>query len=158
MPSSPGFPGALRAILQDPPGPPAPVPLNEKLAADTVEIRVSSAAGRTLHRHHPESNDWIPPAGELQPGEDPRLGAARILRDMTGYEIDPDELKEGPPIPSVLGNRHVFQASASSGRQAGKPTHDVLWIKAKGGAKPGEVRGAVQEARLEGAGLHRRSG
>jgi len=55
---------------------------------------------------------WELPAGLIEPGEAPEVGAARELEEELGFSVSPDELKPlGPkafPAPGFVGELHFY--------------------------------------------------
>jgi 8-oxo-dGTP pyrophosphatase MutT (NUDIX family) len=50
-------------------------------------------AGRVLMTHQRVRDCWELPGGGIEPGESPRVGAARELLEETGQAVDPDALR-----------------------------------------------------------------
>jgi ADP-ribose pyrophosphatase YjhB (NUDIX family) len=65
-------------------------------------VRDAEAAepGRLLLLRQPPGSSWSLPAGLLQRGEAPVVGAARELREESGIELRPEELS--PAVPNAV--------------------------------------------------------
>ncbi|MEU8262887.1 NUDIX domain-containing protein [Micromonospora sp. NPDC048999] len=86
-----------------------PVPLRRRLVRLTVPkyivgavtlVRDTEDAGRILLLRQPPGYSWSLPAGLLQRGEAPVVGAARELHEESGIRLSPDRLR--PAVPNAL--------------------------------------------------------
>lgn len=103
-----------------------------------VSAVVSDDAGRVLLVQNRWSDGWIPPGGNVEPGEDPRTAAAREVREETGVAADVRD-----PIAVVeetfacdgrtaSGRRVAFAARAETTALATDPGLDGEGIEAVG--------------------------
>lgn len=71
---------------------------------------------------------WELPAGLIEPGESPSVGAARELEEELGFRVAPECLKPlGPavfPAPGVIGELHVFFEVEVDPNAQGTPGED----------------------------------
>mgnify|MGYP003405822479 CR=1 FL=1 len=51
------------------------------------------SAGKIYLGHHKKANDWIPPGGHIEPGENPSQAAVREMKEELGVVITRDQLK-----------------------------------------------------------------
>ncbi len=86
-----------------------PVPLRRRLVRLAVPKYIVGAvtlvwdaedAGRILLLRQPPGYSWTLPAGLLQRGEPPVVGAARELYEESGIRLTPDRLR--PAVPNAL--------------------------------------------------------
>lgn len=70
-----------------------------------------AAASRPFAPAH-DAMMWELPAGLIEPGENPRVAAARELYEEVGAKLDPGALRDlGPwmfPMPAMIGEVHVY--------------------------------------------------
>jgi 8-oxo-dGTP pyrophosphatase MutT (NUDIX family) len=69
-------------------------------AVTLVHDTEAPAPGRLLLLRQPPGNGWGLPAGLLQRGEAPIVGAARELHEESGIRLDPQELR--PAVPNAI--------------------------------------------------------
>ncbi|SBT44975.1 NUDIX hydrolase [Micromonospora auratinigra] len=88
-----------------------PVPLRRRLvrlavpkyvvgAVTLVRDAEATGAGRILLLRQPPGYSWTLPAGLLQRGENPIVGAARELYEESGVRLSPDRLR--PAVPNAV--------------------------------------------------------
>ncbi|MEU1809608.1 NUDIX domain-containing protein [Micromonospora sp. WMMD1076] len=88
-----------------------PVPLRRRLvrlavpkyivgAVTLVKDTEATGAGRILLLRQPPGYSWTLPAGLLQRGEAPVVGAARELYEESGVRLSPDALR--PAVPNAV--------------------------------------------------------
>ncbi|MCT2278396.1 NUDIX hydrolase [Micromonospora chalcea] len=88
-----------------------PVPLRRRLvrlavpkyvvgAVTLVKDAEATGAGRILLLRQPPGYSWTLPAGLLQRGEAPVVGAARELYEESGVRLSPDALR--PAVPNAV--------------------------------------------------------
>lgn len=88
-----------------------PVPLRRRLvrlavpkyivgAVTLVRDAEAGGAGRILLLRQPPGHSWSLPAGLLQRGEPPVVGAARELHEESGVRLSPDRLR--PAVPNAV--------------------------------------------------------
>ncbi|MCI4061861.1 NUDIX hydrolase [Micromonospora sp. R77] len=88
-----------------------PVPVRRRLvrlavpkyivgAVTLVRDTEAEGAGRLLLLRQPPGHSWTLPAGLLQRGESPVVGAARELFEETGIRLDPERLR--PAVPNAV--------------------------------------------------------
>lgn len=69
------------------------------------------AASRPMAPAH-DAMFWELPAGLIEPGENPRVAAARELYEEVGAKLEPSALRElGPwmfPVPGMIGEVHAY--------------------------------------------------
>ncbi|WFE94055.1 NUDIX domain-containing protein [Micromonospora sp. WMMD987] len=69
-------------------------------AVTLVRDSEADGAGRLLLLRQPPGHSWTLPAGLLQRGEAPVVGAARELHEESGVRLSPDRLR--PAVPNAL--------------------------------------------------------
>jgi len=69
-------------------------------AVTLVRDSEAAAPGRLLLLRQPPGKGWCLPAGLLQRGETPIVGAVRELREETGVQLTPDQLR--PAVPNAV--------------------------------------------------------
>ncbi|MEU8022434.1 NUDIX domain-containing protein [Micromonospora haikouensis] len=69
-------------------------------AVTLVRDAEADGAGRLLLLRQPPGHSWTLPAGLLQRGEDPVVGAARELFEESGVRLSPDRLR--PAVPNAV--------------------------------------------------------
>ncbi|SCL18038.1 ADP-ribose pyrophosphatase YjhB, NUDIX family [Micromonospora pallida] len=69
-------------------------------AVTLVRDAEATGAGRLLLLRQPPGHSWSLPAGLLQRGEEPVVGAARELAEESGIRLSPDRLR--PALPNAL--------------------------------------------------------
>ncbi|MEU7618970.1 NUDIX domain-containing protein [Micromonospora rifamycinica] len=69
-------------------------------AVTLVRDSEAGGAGRLLLLRQPPGHSWTLPAGLLQRGEAPVVGAARELHEESGVRLPPDRLR--PAVPNAL--------------------------------------------------------
>ncbi|MFI1193883.1 NUDIX hydrolase [Micromonospora sp. NPDC020750] len=69
-------------------------------AVTLVRDAEAAGPGRLLLLRQPPGHSWTLPAGLLQRGEDPVVGAARELFEESGVQLAPDRLR--PALPNAL--------------------------------------------------------
>ncbi|MFF3868466.1 NUDIX hydrolase [Micromonospora sp. NPDC001898] len=69
-------------------------------AVTLVRDAEAAGPGRLLLLRQPPGHSWTLPAGLLQRGEDPVVGAARELFEESGVRLAPDRLR--PAVPNAL--------------------------------------------------------
>ncbi|MFJ6196284.1 NUDIX hydrolase [Micromonospora sp. NPDC092111] len=69
-------------------------------AVTLVRDSEAGGAGRLLLLRQPPGHSWTLPAGLLQRGETPVVGAARELYEESGVRLTPDRLR--PAVPNAL--------------------------------------------------------
>ncbi|MFC0003365.1 NUDIX hydrolase [Micromonospora siamensis] len=85
-----------------------PVPVRRRLvrlavpkyvvgAVTLVRDSEATGAGRLLLLRQPPGHSWTLPAGLLQRGEEPVVGAARELFEESGIRLSPDRLRPATP-------------------------------------------------------------
>ncbi|MEV0003757.1 NUDIX domain-containing protein [Micromonospora sp. NPDC050980] len=109
-----------------------PVPLRRRLvrlavpkyivgAVTLVRDAETGGAGRILLLRQPPGHSWSLPAGLLQRGEAPVVGAARELHEESGVRLSPDRLR--PAVPNAVVHAKgwvdvVFEADVPASRTA----------------------------------------
>ncbi|MEH1011611.1 NUDIX domain-containing protein [Micromonospora sp. CPCC 206060] len=107
-----------------------PVPVRRRLvrlavpkyivgAVTLVRDSEAGGAGRLLLLRQPPGHSWTLPAGLLQRGEAPVVGAARELAEESGIRLSPDALR--PAVPNAVVHAKgwvdvVFEASVPASR------------------------------------------
>ncbi|MFI7073997.1 NUDIX hydrolase [Micromonospora sediminicola] len=107
-----------------------PVPLRRRLvrlavpkyivgAVTLVRDTEATGAGRILLLRQPPGHSWTLPAGLLQRGEAPVVGAARELYEESGVRLSPDALR--PAVPNAVVHAKgwvdvVFEAEVPASR------------------------------------------
>ncbi|WBC17142.1 NUDIX domain-containing protein [Micromonospora sp. WMMA1998] len=107
-----------------------PVPLRRRLvrlavpkyivgAVTLVRDTETTGAGRILLLRQPPGHSWTLPAGLLQRGEAPVVGAARELYEESGVRLSPDALR--PAVPNAVVHAKgwvdvVFEAEVPASR------------------------------------------
>ena len=69
-------------------------------AVTLVRDSEAGGAGRLLLLRQPPGHSWTLPAGLLQRGETPVVGAARELHEESGVRLTPEQLR--PAVPNAL--------------------------------------------------------
>ncbi|QLQ37100.1 NUDIX hydrolase [Micromonospora robiginosa] len=109
-----------------------PVPLRRRLvrlavpkyivgAVTLVRDSEADGAGRILLLRQPPGHSWSLPAGLLERGEAPVVGAARELHEESGVRLSPDRLR--PAVPNAVVHAKgwvdvVFEADVPASRTA----------------------------------------
>lgn len=107
-----------------------PIPLRRRLvrlavpkyivgAVTLVRDTEAEGAGRLLLLRQPPGHSWTLPAGLLQRGEAPVVGAARELAEESGVRLSPNQLR--PAVPNALVHKQgwvdvVFEAEVPASR------------------------------------------
>ncbi|GHJ52459.1 MULTISPECIES: NUDIX hydrolase [Micromonospora] len=107
-----------------------PVPLRRRLvrlavpkyivgAVTLVRDAEAEGAGRILLLRQPPGHSWTLPAGLLQRGEAPVVGAARELYEESGIRLSPERLR--PAVPNAVVHAKgwvdvVFEAEVPASR------------------------------------------
>ncbi|MEU9825829.1 NUDIX hydrolase [Micromonospora chersina] len=107
-----------------------PVPLRRRLvrlavpkyivgAVTLVRDTEAEGAGRILLLRQPPGHSWTLPAGLLQRGEAPVVGAARELYEESGIRLSPERLR--PAVPNAVVHAKgwvdvVFEAEVPASR------------------------------------------
>jgi 8-oxo-dGTP pyrophosphatase MutT (NUDIX family) len=97
---------------------------NKAIFSACVFVR-NTCSNKVLLIHHKKANLWLPPGGDLKPGESPPAGAARELNEETG--IEPTNLIWPPTYYHALIDpfapwgflgyeEHIFNKGGSIGR------------------------------------------
>lgn len=87
---------------------------------------MKSRGGRLLYSHSKDGR-FGTPVITVKPGDDERAAAASAILEMSGFNIPPEAFTKGGIDPE--GGQRILIADAKAGRQSGKPSGPVLWLK-----------------------------
>ena len=99
-------------------------PENNRYYAQTVAVTLDNkilVVGQ--YRPGPERYFWDPPAGQLDPGEDPEVGAAREMLEETGYKAE-DYIRLGEVYQSAYLDNIGIIFLATKCKKVAEPQHE----------------------------------